>query len=334
MHTFWQDLRYGLHMLLKNPGFTAIAVLTLALGIGANTAIFSVVIGRLLRPPAAVTQPDRLLDVHATEPRGSSFHSFSYPDYLYYRDQNKVFSGVVAYTAMPLSMNAGPQPERIFGMLVSGNYFDVLGTQPAQGRFFLSEEDQTPGAHPVAVVSYDLWRRRFGADQTLAGKTVSLNGHPFIIVGVAPQGFRGTWTGLAPDAWVPLMMQPQMRPGTDLTSRGVSGLEMIARLNEGVALAQAQTAMNVLAHQLADAYPETNRGLGVDLRSASTVPGQFRGPLIGFMAILMLVVGLVLLIACANVGAMTLARASARSKEIAIRLAVGAGRRRIVRQLL
>src|SRR5438132_6336967 len=165
MESLIKDIRYGIRSLLKRPGFTIVAVITLALGIGANTTIFSVVNGLLLRPPAAVTRPDRLVDVYATEPRGSSFHSFSYPDYLYYRDQNKVFAGVVAYTAMPLSMNAGAQPERIFGLLVSGNYFDVLGTRPAQGRFFLSEEDQTPGAHPVAVVSYDLWRRRFGADQ-------------------------------------------------------------------------------------------------------------------------------------------------------------------------
>ncbi len=334
MDTLFKDIRYGFRNLLKRPVFTIVAVLTLALGIGANTTIFSVVNGLLLRPPAAIARPDRLVDVHATEPRGSSFHSFSYPNYLYYRDQNKVFAGLVAYTAMPLSMNAGAQPERIFGMLVSGNYFEVLGTRPAQGRFFLSEEDQTPGTHPVVVVSYDLWQQRFGADRGVAGKTVTLNGHSFTVVGVAPQGFRGTWTGLSPDAWVPLMMQSQVRPGPDLMSRGVSGLEMIARLSDGVTLPQAQTAMNLLARQLADAYPETNRGSGVDLRSASTVPGQFRGALIGFMAILMFVVGLVLLIACANVGAMTLARASARRKEIAIRLALGAGRRRIVRQLL
>jgi predicted permease len=334
MDTLLKDIRYGIRGLLKRPGFTGVAVITLALGIGANTTIFSVLNGLLLRPPAAVTRPDRLVDVHATEPRGSSFHSFSYPDYLYYRDHNKVFAGLVAYTAMPLSMNAGAQPERIFGMLVSGNYFDVLGARPAQGRFFLFEEDQTPGTHPVVVVSYDLWQQRFGADQTLTGKTVTLNGHSFTVVGVAPQGFRGTWTALLPDVWVPLMMQSQVRPGPNLMSRGVSGLEMIARLNDGVNLPQAQAAMNLLAGQLAEAYPETNRGIGVDLRSASTVPGKFRGALIGFMAILLLVVGLVLLIACANVGAMTLARASARRKEIAIRLAVGASRPRIVRQLL
>ena len=334
METILKDIRYGIRGLLRRPGFTLVAVITLALGIGANTTIFSVVNGLLLRPPAAVTRPDRLVDMHATEPRGSSFHSFSYPDYLDYRDRNKVFAGLVAYTAMPLSLNAGAQPERIFGMLVSGNYFDVLGARPAQGRFFLAEEDQTPGTHPVVVVSYELWQQHFGADQTLAGKPVTINGHPFTVVGVAPQGFRGTWTGLRPDAWVPLMMQPQVRPGADLTSRGARGLEMIARLSDGVTLPGAQTAMNLVAHQLEEAYPETNRGLGVDLRSASTVPGQFRGALIGFMAILMFVVGLVLLIACANVGAMTLARASARRKEIAIRLAVGASRRRIVGQLL
>ena len=333
MDTFLKDIRYGIRGLLKRPGFTLVATITLAIGTGANTTIFSVVNSLLLRPPAGVVQANRLVDVHMTDASGSSFHSFSYPDYEHYRDQNKVFAGLVSYTAMPLSMNAGV-PERIFGMTVSGNYFEVLGTHPAQGRFFLPEEDQTPDTHPVVVLSYDLWRQRFGADSALVGKTIALNGHPFTVIGVAPEGFKGTWAGLQPAAWVPLMMQSQLRPGFQFMNRGTRGLEMIGRLKDGVTLDQARADMSRLASQLSTTSPATNRGMGVDLRPASTVPGQVRGALIGFMTILMAIVGLVLLIACANVGAMTLARASSRSKEMAIRLAVGAGRLRIIRQLL
>jgi predicted permease len=320
--------------LLRRPGFTLVAVITLAIGIGANTTIFSVVNGILLRPPSGVVRPNRLVDLHATESNGSSFHSFSYPDYQYYRDQNRVLAGLAAYTAMPLSMNAGAQPERIFGMTVSGNYFDVLGTRPAQGRFFVPEEDQTPGTHPVVVIGYGQWQQRFAGDPALVGKTVLLNGHPFTVVGIAPEGFKGTWAGLQPEVWVPLIMQNQLRAGSDVMNRGARGLEMIGRLNDGVTLGQAQASMSMLATQLSAAYPDTNYEQGIDLRSGSTVPGQFRGPVIGFMAILMFIVGLVLLIACANVGAVTLARGSSRSKEIAIRLAVGASRSRIVKQLL
>jgi predicted permease len=334
METLLKDIRYGARGLLKRPAFTLVAVITLAIGIGATTTIFSVINGVLLRPPAGVVQPGKLVDLHATESNGSSFHSFSYPDYQYYRDQNGVLNGLAAYTAMPLSMNAGAQPERIFGMTVSGNYFDVLGTRPAHGRFFLSEEDQTPDSHPVVVIGYGTWQQRFASDPALIGKTIALNGHPFTVIGIAPENFKGTWAGLQPDVWVPLMMQNQLRAGSDVMNRGARGLEMIGRLKEGVTLAQAQASMSILANQLAASYPETNRGQGIDLRSASTVPGQYRGPVIGFMAILMFIVGLVLLIACANVGAMTLARASTRSKEIAIRLAVGASRARIVKQLL
>ena len=334
METLFRDIRYGVRSLLKRPGFTMVAVLTLAIGIGANTTIFSVVNGILLRPLPGITHSGALVDMHATEPSGSSFHSFSYPEYVYFRDQNKVFDGLMAHTGMPVSMTGGAEPERVFALIVSGNSFEVLGTHPAQGRFFLPEEDQTLGTHPVVVLSYGLWQRRFGADKTLVGKTIALNGHPFSVVGVAPEGFRGTQAGLMPDLWVPLMMQAQLRPDTNMMGRGARGLEIIGRLKAEVPMKQAQAAMTSLAYQLAESYPDTNRGRGIELRSASTIPGQFRGAVIGFMGILMFVVSLVLLIACANVGAMALARAKARQKEIAIRMAVGAGRRRIIGQLL
>ncbi len=334
MNTLWQDARYGLRLLWKQPSFTLVAVLSLAIGIGANTTIFSVVNAVLLRPLPGIAQPARLVDVHATEANGSSYHTFSYPDYAYYREQNKTFAGLMAYSGIPLSLNAGAQPERLFGMIVSGNYFDVLGTKPLQGRFFLPEEDQTPGTHPVAVVSASLWRQRFSADPSLVGKTITLDGHAFTVVGVAPEGFRGTWVGLTPDVWVPLMMQAETRPGGQLLSRQSRWLQVTGRLKDGATTKQAQAELGAQAAQLAQAFPETNRGLGVDVRAASTIPGEVRGAVLGFMAILMVVVGLVLLIASANVGAMTLARASARRKEMAIRRALGASRRQMISQLL
>ncbi len=330
METLLKDIRYGVRTLLKRPGFTAVAVITIALGIGANTTIFSVVNGILLRPLPGITRPDRLIDVHATAPSGSSFHSFSHSEFLYYREQTKLLNGLMAYTGRPFNMNTGGQPERVYGMLVSGNYFDVLGTRPAQGRFFLSEEDKTPGTHPVVVLSHGLWQQRFGSNVAVIGQDITLNGRSYSVIGVAPEAFRGTSAGLMPDIWVPLMM----RQGAEREERGSRGLEMIGRLKDGVTIEQVQGAMSSLANQLAETYPDTNRGLGIDVRPASPVPGQVRGAVIGFMAILMFIVGLVLLIACTNVGAMTLARASARRKELAIRLAVGAGRWRIVRQLL
>jgi predicted permease len=330
METLFRDIRYGVRSLLKRPGFSAVAAITLALGIGANTTIFSVVNGILLRPLPGITQPDSLIDVHATAPNGSSFHSFSHSEFLYYREQTKLLDGLIAYSGAPFNMNAGSQPERVYAMLVSGNYFEMLGTRPAQGRFFLPEEDRTPGTHPVVVLSYGLWQQRFGSKQAAIGKDITLNGRAYSVIGVAPEGFRGTRAGLMPDIWVPLMM----RQGAEREERGVRGLEMIGRLKDDVTIAQVQGAMSSLANQLEEAYPNTNRGLGIDVRPASLVPGQVRGAVIGFMSILMFIVGLVLLIACTNVGAMTLARASGRRKELAIRLAVGAGRWRIVRQLL
>src|SRR5499426_3483588 len=204
LEILWQDLRYGLRMLLKNPGFTTIAVSTLSLGIGANTAIFTLLDKVLIRT-LPVERPDQL--VTFVEDAGGAPAIFSYPLYIDLRDRNDVLSGVVAYDQKPFSLSDGSQSERVVGQIVSGNYFATLGVRPALGRFFLPEEDRTPGTHPVIVISHGLWQRRFGADPAAIGKTISLNGYRYTVVGVAPSEFTGTTRGTINDVYVPIMMQ-------------------------------------------------------------------------------------------------------------------------------
>jgi predicted permease len=345
MGTLVQDVRYALRTLAKSPAFALVAVLSLALGIGANTAIFSVVNALLLRPlPLAASQQLVSVQKVTSEGRGQTF-SVSYPDYQFYRDHNEVFTGLLCWGEATMSLTAGGDAEQSFGMIVSGNYFDVLGVRPAQGRFFAPDEDATPEARPVAVLSYGTWQRLFGGDPAAVGKTVALNGHQFTIVGVAPQQFVSTVPLYAPDVWVPLMMQPQVVPGSDmLHARNAEWLHMEGRLRAGVTAAQAQTQLSMLALQVQAAHPEDKilpggeerhaEFLGVQLAPVGALPADMRDSLVGFIGLLFAIVGLVLLIACANLSSLLLARALARRREIAVRLALGAGRARIMRQLL
>ena len=342
METLWQDLRYGFRVLRARPGFAAVAVLSLALGIGANTSIFSVVNAALLRP-LPVTKPDRLAFVFngtTTDPWGVS----SYPDYLDYRDRNEVFSDLLTYSSITVSTRSDDQADLISGSIVSGNFFDVLGLRAALGRTFAPEEDKTPNTHPVAVISHNLWQQRYGGDKKIIGQQLALNGQAFTIVGVTPAGFNGPDVLENNDIYVPTMMQAVVRPprggfsgdmNPDLLSRrGARWMKMIGRLKPGVSFDQAAAAMTTIAEGLAQAYPETNGDTAATLFPVSKIDPQGYPQLLSVAGLLLAVVGIVLLIACANVANLLLARASARRREIAVRLAMGASRSRLVRQLL
>ena len=340
METLIQDIRFGIRSLLKHRAFTAIAAMTLALGVGVNSTIFSAVNATLMRS-LSVPHPENLVYVF----NGNPGSIFSYPDYTEMRDQNHVFDGLIAWGGITASLNSNDQSDLVSGAVVTGNYFQVLGVGAEKGRVITPEDDLTPGAHPVVVVSHGLWQRRFGGEQNIVGRQMLLNGHNFTIIGVAPPEFGGAQLGVVRDLYVPMMMQAIVRPPRGgysgemdpdlLKKRGNRWLYSVGRLKPGVTIGQAQAELMLIAKQQETAYPETNRNRGVKVFafSQSDDPEQL-GQFGSVAVLLMSVVGLVLLIACANVANLLLARGSARGKEIAIRLAIGATRWRIVRQLL
>jgi len=333
----WQDVRLGVRVLLRQRSLTAVAVLSLALGIGANTAIFSLVDSVLLRP-LNVAEPGRLVTVFTSQVGGQLHGNTSYPDYLDYKERNEVFSGLVAHTYAPMAITGSDQPTVAWGQLVSWDYFSVLGVQPRLGRAFMPNEDDTFGGTAVAVLSHGTWRTMFGSDPEIVGQTIRINDYPFTVIGVAPEGFTGLVSILEPALWAPLAMYEQALPFTpNVASRFDPWLQLVGRLRAGTTTSDAQASLRVLAANLSAAYPRAYTGKGIVVealdRGRLGTPESTSGAR-NLLAVLWGVVGLVLLVACFNVANLQLARATRRRREIALRFSLGASRWRIVRQLL
>jgi predicted permease len=321
--------------LRRSPLFTLTAALSLAIGIGANTTIFSVATAVLLRPLPGLADPGRLVDIGRTT-NGNGFDTATYPNYKDLRERTTTLSDLYAYRVepQPISLSDGKEAERIYGAPVSGNYFRALGTVPAAGRLFTDDDDR-PNGPPVAVITYELWQRRFGGAADTPGRTVSYNGSPVTIIGVTPPGFQGT-TVMRSDTWVPLNLASIAAPrfGRRLfTDRRASWIVLGGRLKDGVTLAQAHAELSSLGQTLEREYPNENRGRGYRVMKSAVIPGQIDA-VAGFLGVLLAIVALVLLAACVNLAGMLLARAASRRREIAVRLAIGADRARLVRQLI
>ena len=336
MENLIKDIRYGVRMLTKNPGVTLVAVITLALGIGANTAIFSAVNAFLMRPLPVRNAHELIRPMEVAEDRGLT-DEFSYPDFLEYRNQSTSFVGLSAEDMIQVAINSENQNDVIWGQVVSANYFDVLQVTPMMGRAFLPDEDKTPGGNPVVVLGHSLWQRRMASDPNIVGKTLQLNNRAYQVIGIAPEYFQGSKFALVMDFWVPISMADELRraPGL-LADRGSHWMGAIGRLKPGVSKDQASAEISAIATRLNQAYP-TERASTTQAQVLGEVEGRFedQGTIVKSAgAIAMAIVGLVLLIACANVANLMLARAAARRKEIGIRLALGANRARLIRQLL
>jgi predicted permease len=335
MTSIWQDIQFSLRMIAKAPGFAAIVILTLALGIGANTTIFSWINSALLNPVPGISNPNEVVALTLSKPGEGPF-GFTYPDFEAMRDGQQSFTGLTECTFLPLSLTGKGKQERIWGMIASASYFDVLGVRPILGRGFLPEEDTKPGGAPVAVISYRLWQTRFVGNPDIVGQAIDVNQHSYTVVGVAPGDFQGSQTGIRTEIYVPIMMAAQLMSQGDVIHDHYYFLFlMFGRLKPGVKPEQAQEEMTLRLKPEVKNYPEEHRGHD----TVSAYP-LWRNPfglnffLSTLLPILMTIAGMVLLLACANVANLMLVRSMGRRREIAIRMSLGASRWRLVRQLL
>ncbi|MEM7582688.1 MAG: ABC transporter permease [Acidobacteriota bacterium] len=339
MKGLWRDLGYGARLLVRKPGFTSAAVLSLVLGIGLNTAIFTLLDAIFLRP-LAVDDPDKLASVYVAR-KGETgqydgFLSHSHPNFLDLQERVRSFSGMAAYIWHQMNLTGGSEPVRATGMFVSSNYFNILGLEPYAGRFFRVDEGKE-GADPVAVLSYGCWSRSFGSDDGILGDNIEVNGLRFTVVGVAPRGFKGTEVGLDMDFWVPTSVFEEISPYRQwFDTRGAALFRVVGRLADGVSLEQAHAELMRLSQQLAVDFPVENEGLGAKIKpliEGTLSPGQ-RERHVGYGKILLIAVGLILLMSCLNVASLLLIRGIERGREIAIRRSLGASRQRMGRQLV
>src|SRR5262249_16853618 len=335
MTSFWRDIRYSLRVIAKAPGFAVLAILTLALGIGANTTIFSWINSALLNPVPGLGNPSEVVALTLSKPGDTPF-PFTYPDLKAMRDGQQSFTGIAACSFAQMSLTSKSKPERVFGMVASANYFDVLGVRPILGRGFLPVEDEKPGGAPVAVISYRFWQTHFGANANIVGQTIDINQHPYTIVGVTPAAFQGSQTGVRTEIWVPVTMEAQLNARGDLLhDHHYFWLLAFGRLKPDVARGHAQEEMTLRLKREVRNYPEEHKGH----ENVSVYP-LWRNPfglnqfLSTLLPALMCIAGLVLLLACVNVANLMLVRSVGRRREIAIRMSLGVSRWRLVRQLL